>query len=74
MDVDDGIRSKKPRRLSTIDRSTADRCQSVNISTYHRAYLTPLRLNNNNNNHHRYHFYIYLTSPARGPGADSPGS
>ena len=48
MDVDDGIRSKKPRRLSTINRNTADRCQSVNISTYHRAYLTSLRLVVNN--------------------------
>ena len=44
MDVDDGMRSKKRRRRSTIDRCTADRCQGVHISTYHRAYLTSLRL------------------------------
>ena len=44
MDVDDGIRSEKPRRLSTISLITADRCQSVHISTSHRAYLTSLRL------------------------------
>ena len=44
MDVDDGIRSKKRRRRSTIDRCTADRCQGIDISTYHRTYLTSLRL------------------------------
>ena len=48
MATDDGMRSKKPRRLFTIDRSTAGRCQRVDISTHHRPYLTSLRLIINN--------------------------
>ena len=48
MATDDGMRSKNPRRLFTIDRSTAGRCQRVDISTYHRPYLTSLRLIINN--------------------------
>ena len=48
MDTDDGMRSKNPRRLFTIDRSTAGRCQRVDISTHHRPYLTSLRLIINN--------------------------
>ena len=48
MATDDGMCSKKPRRLFTIDRSTAGRCQRVDIATYHRPYLTSLRLIINN--------------------------